>query len=416
MTAWLPNLRDCFKERVAAVKDAIDVQRLYAELHNVTVRPGGTAQCFNEAAHRHGDRHPSMQVRQNGYRCFACGVAGDAITLVRQCTGASFIDAVRILEGKVGIAAQAESRTGSAVAAQSTQSRGARARRIERAEPCAGSEFAGETAELHAAFWELVRDDELTRDAVNYLSARGIGPKTAQWVGCRDWQPRVLEILKLLRQFRPQVQAAAGFARIQNGEVQLWWPLRALAESRSAFRGLAIPAFLPGEVAPRTWRWRLYVPLPRASGGNPYKSIAMYGRQLPFGLNLAPRALDWFWSAAGCDIIVIAEGEMDWLAFLDAMQATGGVIGLSAAHGGVPREFLDCLAAAKAVAIALHDTPAADGAASAVADAVHGLGRKRGERVRIMRWPFAEHDDANDCHKRGELREFINRELHINVE
>jgi hypothetical protein len=43
--------------------------------------------CFNAAGHTHGDANPSCQIKDDGFKCFGCGVQGD------------IYDAVEILEG-----------------------------------------------------------------------------------------------------------------------------------------------------------------------------------------------------------------------------------------------------------------------------------------------------------------------------
>jgi hypothetical protein len=52
--------------------------------HDTSINP---MHCFNTAAHVHGDANPSCQIKDDGFRCFGCGVQGD------------IYDAVEILEG-----------------------------------------------------------------------------------------------------------------------------------------------------------------------------------------------------------------------------------------------------------------------------------------------------------------------------
>jgi len=57
---------------------------------------GRAAHCFNAAGHARGDRNPSLKLfpESGRYKCYSCGIGGDAIDLVRQVRGVSFVDAV----------------------------------------------------------------------------------------------------------------------------------------------------------------------------------------------------------------------------------------------------------------------------------------------------------------------------------
>src|SRR3954468_7820452 len=54
----------------------------------------------------HNDRHPSMNVnpRMGIYKCFACGAGGDAIKFVQEFERVGFVEAVRLVAAKSGIA------------------------------------------------------------------------------------------------------------------------------------------------------------------------------------------------------------------------------------------------------------------------------------------------------------------------
>lgn len=47
----------------------------------------------------HQERHPSMKVFPDGYKCFACGSAGDVFKFVEEMEGCSFKDAFLMLGG-----------------------------------------------------------------------------------------------------------------------------------------------------------------------------------------------------------------------------------------------------------------------------------------------------------------------------
>ena len=56
----------------------------------------------------HQERTPSFSVSptKGFYKCFGCGAAGDAITFIREIEGVSFVEAVKYLANKYGIAIQ----------------------------------------------------------------------------------------------------------------------------------------------------------------------------------------------------------------------------------------------------------------------------------------------------------------------
>lgn len=68
----------------------------------------------SDVAHVHGDRYqwmlcpfhpdtkPSARIKEFGFTCFACGVKGDAIKLIRDQEGVDYQTAVSILQGRVG--------------------------------------------------------------------------------------------------------------------------------------------------------------------------------------------------------------------------------------------------------------------------------------------------------------------------
>lgn len=47
----------------------------------------------------HGERHPSMKIFPDGYKCFACGSAGDIFTFIQEKEGCSFSEAFISLGG-----------------------------------------------------------------------------------------------------------------------------------------------------------------------------------------------------------------------------------------------------------------------------------------------------------------------------
>ncbi len=68
---------------------------------------GCRAHCFNSAGHKGGDdAHPSLrffpEVEVNGFKCYACGIKGDVIGLVRAKLRLGYREAVAWLEARFG--------------------------------------------------------------------------------------------------------------------------------------------------------------------------------------------------------------------------------------------------------------------------------------------------------------------------
>jgi DNA primase len=82
---------------------AVPILRVAAALGMEVV--GRKARCFNGAAHKSGtDEKPALVFHPavNRFKCYACGVRGDAIDLVRGVLGVSFHEAVLRLAGLAG--------------------------------------------------------------------------------------------------------------------------------------------------------------------------------------------------------------------------------------------------------------------------------------------------------------------------
>lgn len=56
--------------------------------------------CINPVGHSHGDRTPSATVNvvEGAYVCFACGLKGDAYSLLEELEGITFKQALEVLE------------------------------------------------------------------------------------------------------------------------------------------------------------------------------------------------------------------------------------------------------------------------------------------------------------------------------
>jgi DNA primase len=130
---------------------------------------GRKARCFNGRAHQSGeDRHPSLVLfpDHGRFKCYACGVHGDVIDLVRAVLGASFRDAVGWVERLAA---------GGAHAAHASH-------QASRPTPPAKAQLA----EVYGALFALASPPTPDSPAGAYLLGRRIDPVLAAGVGVRE--------------------------------------------------------------------------------------------------------------------------------------------------------------------------------------------------------------------------------------
>ncbi len=84
------------------VKEAADIVQIVGQY--VPLKRAGSK--YLGVCPFHNDRHPSMNVnpRMGIYKCFACGAGGDAIKFVQEFERVGFVEALRLVAGKAGIA------------------------------------------------------------------------------------------------------------------------------------------------------------------------------------------------------------------------------------------------------------------------------------------------------------------------
>lgn len=70
-----------------------------AQEYGVQVERGGMAHCPFHGA----DRHPSMKLYPNGFKCFTCGEHGDVIDLVAKLLGLPPVDAAKELNARFSL-------------------------------------------------------------------------------------------------------------------------------------------------------------------------------------------------------------------------------------------------------------------------------------------------------------------------
>ena len=86
------------RKEITALKARIDVCNLAHRLGVHVLANDRDAHCFNAGAHRNGDRNPSMRLFEDGYKCYGCGIKGDAIDMVKAIRRIGFREAVEYLQ------------------------------------------------------------------------------------------------------------------------------------------------------------------------------------------------------------------------------------------------------------------------------------------------------------------------------
>ena len=101
--AWGTSLR----AKVDVLKQTIDLRDLFLERYPGRFRRAGRW-LYGPSPYRH-DEHPSFAVNEDVFIDFATGERGDEVDFVRREQGASFADAIEVLEARVGGMALPES-------------------------------------------------------------------------------------------------------------------------------------------------------------------------------------------------------------------------------------------------------------------------------------------------------------------
>lgn len=80
----------------------------------------------------HGERHPSMKIYQDGYKCFACNRSGDIVKFVEEMEGCDFKQAFKILGGTYKSDMNRTARTASRIRIERKKAEKQRAEESER--------------------------------------------------------------------------------------------------------------------------------------------------------------------------------------------------------------------------------------------------------------------------------------------
>lgn len=363
-----------------AIRSRVDCRHLAEHLGVVVTRRTGSdwqARCFHPGAHKHGDKNPSLTIGREGFRCWAssCGAKGDCFDLVKELRGVDFKGALAWLTDWAGVK----------VGASKPYTPPAPP------EPDPSPQVRVDTM---AKLWALLEPLELTDSATRWLEGRGIDPGVAHALGCRDWHPVLGRIQFMLKGLDNDTKQAVG---VYNDAGKPWWPLAASIEGKAAAGGLGVPVFARTEQVPMGWRWRLYKPMRSGAktlaqpGGGP---APLLGLQVPGDLPAVGKSR----------VLVVCEGEPDWLSVYDASEGQVAVLGLCAMATGWREPWTEHLEGVRWVVVMAHDD---DGGGQKLYDGLYASTARRWGKdwadSRLVRWLVDGSDDCNDKHKRGEL-------------
>ncbi len=406
-----------------AVRAAADVRHVARVLGVRIAQATGerwSIHCPNAGAHRNADANPSASLWSFGWKCHACGEGGDVFGLVALVEG---LDVKRDFRAVLARTAELVGAAGDPghVAAPTAASR-APDKPPEAYDP-------GEARRrVMAALWGVLDGAPFGDAARAWCDARGLDVVTVHDAGVRDPGPVLGEIVDVLRGFTADELEASGLAK--HGK---WWlPLARLRDGVDDFAGVLVPVFVAGEAAPMAWRWR-YVEKPPgqkkvfatwAGVGNP---PAVLGLRFPArsyhpGFGTRPVVLEdgvtvdpvtfgqTLRAPASAGVVVVVDGEPDWLSVLDAAQRLNlhdvACVGLVATSSIRIEQWGGLLTGAERVVVMVHDD-GGTGARTAQAianDLVRRVGIERARSMFVRRLVTdASNDDLNDLHQRGEL-------------
>lgn len=91
-----------YDQKLEQLKKDNPIMKVSTDLGFVFKEKGTTVavKCFNESAHSHGDKNPSLvlQPDTNSFECKSCGEKGDVFTLIQKIKGCEFKEAVNYLD------------------------------------------------------------------------------------------------------------------------------------------------------------------------------------------------------------------------------------------------------------------------------------------------------------------------------
>jgi DNA primase len=330
---------EAVRATAAETKARLDLRQLAAEL-GVRRRGAGWLCPFHE------DGNPSLGVTAFGFRCFACGASGDALTLVQRLKGWSFDEALGWLAARVGIL----------LSARHPRPQPFRPPPAPPPPPPPGVSFE-RRVEVLTAFCRAA----LLREQHPYLERRGISFATARGAGVACLTRPYAAVSRRLRQWFPlaDLQAAGLFNAKGNLRLfrhRLLWPYWLGGEA------LALQA--------RNTDWQ-----DKSDGP---KELDLAPVFLPYNADVLAEAQE---------TAFVAEGTIDCLSLLEAGLPAVGVPGARSFRPSWAEWFDQ----AREVVLALdNDAAGREGAAG-----IAGHFRQAGRPVKVLRLPPGT-KDVND--------------------
>jgi hypothetical protein len=208
--------------------------------------------------------------------------------------------------------------------------------------------------------WSAVEADPLPPAALAWAEARGLCAEVMHDAGCRVPPPDLLR--ELWRAHGRDAFLSAGLLRTKDdADCPAWkaWPDEPAAR-------LWMPLWHPARpAAPVSYRWRALESDAKAKAlGAPVAGPDVAWRDWPLGVRWP--ASVWQGSRAstaagavrpGAGVVVLVEGEPDWLTVARVVEPGGVVLGMPGTRG-LPPHWWCLLRAARRVVLAMHDDKA----------------------------------------------------------
>lgn len=325
-----------------AIRDHVDLRDIYMEHGDKPLIRGKSCRCPDP---NHNDVVPSCSIDGQGWHCHACGSKGDAIALMQLLTGCTFGEAADALLHRLGDRLE---RRGLTLA------------------PTPAGLYLRDTAkylvppteeriEAMRRVWTIVagslRADSL---CAKWLVRRGIDVSVAAELGCTDWERVAKDLEADMVRWPTEVKAHSG---LYDADRKPWFPLRQIYDGTNS--GVAIPCHHPAVPWPVSWRWRWDKPLQWAK--RTIKTHAMHGPVYPVGLRTHGPFVP---SPIGASVVLICEGEPDWLSLHTLIAATPkyrdelSAIGICDVAGGLKSEVIASINPKARIILATHDNAA----------------------------------------------------------
>ena len=248
------------------------------------------------------------------------------------------------------------------------------------------------------AVWDAMRDAPLPADAVAYLEGRALCPVVAHDAGCRVPERDAMAAAWMAagknREERAAAWMAAGLLRVKDGKPVPAWRMHGAEADR-----LWVPVWSPVWTdAPVAYRWRALWPEKRVKVCG-MTTAGFEWRDWPLGVRWH-ESLWWGDRSAPAPVVVVCEGEPDWLTLAKALEPRAMVLGMPGTQGWRDH-WWGLLSDAAAVVVAMRDDDAGKKAVVSVGAALaRAIPEKDNRPLRAREAPPAG-GDWNDAMQGG---------------